>query len=59
MRREDDNMGTHTHAVHDKEEDAELHKLVEQNNKAPTDVVPSPDQVIQTEPNILDILNDE
>ena len=52
-------MGTHTPAEHGEVEDVQLHEPVEQNNEAPTDVTPSPDQVVQTEPNMLDILDDE
>ena len=54
---EEDNMGTHTPTEHG--EDVELHKPVEQNNEALTDITSSPDQVLRTKPNILDILNDE
>ena len=38
---------------------AHNYESVEQNNEAPTDVTPSPNHVVQMEPNILDILNDE
>ena len=57
--REYDNTGTRTPTEHGEEGNAELHKPVEQNNEALTDVMLSPDQGLQTDPNILDILNDE
>ena len=58
-RREDDNTGTRTPTEHDEEGNAELHKPVEQNNEALTDVTLSPNQGLRTKPNILAILNDE
>ena len=47
-------MGTHTPAKRGEVDDTQLEEPVEQNNEAPTNVTPFPNQAVRTEANILD-----